>query len=172
MGFRCRFHNLFEEFCSIFIEPNVQIVYEPGCWGPVTCAGPRVCGRLAAAPHAAGAVQVTLPWLRSQHCSTQMAGNKGLRGPPRFSGVSCPLHSPRGCAPSPALRACSPGSPASLSDWQRATLTTPRVWSGWKGGHCMSLSALITLCLHPPLQMSGKWSPSRCQQILPTERLL
>jgi hypothetical protein len=40
MGFGClsswsHFHNLFEEFCSIFIKLNVQIVYLPGYCGPV-----------------------------------------------------------------------------------------------------------------------------------------
>lgn len=29
------FHNLFEGYCSIFIKPNVQIVYLPGYYGPV-----------------------------------------------------------------------------------------------------------------------------------------
>lgn len=41
MGYRCLFscsyfHNLFEEFCSIFIKPNVPIIYVPGYYDPVT----------------------------------------------------------------------------------------------------------------------------------------
>ena len=105
MGFRCHFHKLFEECCSIYTKPKAQIVYEPDCCGPVTCAGPSVgggAGGLAALPHATGTMQVTLLWLHSQNRSTQMAENKRLRGPPRFSCVSSPLPSPWGSAPSPS----------------------------------------------------------------------
>lgn len=54
MGFRCplsHFHNLFEEFCSIFIKPNVQIVYLPDCYGPaIVCEALVSEAGLAAAP--------------------------------------------------------------------------------------------------------------------------
>ena len=97
------FHNLFEEFCSIFIEPDVQAVDLPGCDGPVTAreapvsgAGQGV-GAGGSGRHNTGNVLLA----PSQDHSTQMVQDKRRAWPTSFSCSSSLPLSPPGSVPLP-----------------------------------------------------------------------
>lgn len=99
------FHNLFEEFCSIFIEPNVQAVDLPDCDGPVTAreapvsGQDRVWGAGGSERHNTGNVLLA----PSQDHSTQMVQDKRRAWPTSFSCSSSLPLSPPGSVPSPPI---------------------------------------------------------------------
>lgn len=78
------FHNLFEEFCSIFIKPNVQAVDLPGCDGPVTAREAPVSGAEQGVCGGAlrGTIQVMFFWLHPKTTARRWCRTKGVRGPP------------------------------------------------------------------------------------------